>query len=379
MNCIRESPVQMFRRLLPVLLVVALCETTATNRAVAQIISGITPSSANAGSGGFVIAVSGSGFTSGSLVRLNRANGLQSLQTYFVNANLLLAGVSADDVASPGDLQINVANYAQHSTSNQVSLVVVGSGGSTPPPPPPPPPPPSGSGGGGCYGCVPGTPAPPPPPPPSGGGSSGGGSTTSPSGSNMLVTVTSPTLHESVVGKVTVTATATPTSKTDGGIVYWAVFDSGNLLWVDVHPDPSINVDLALSKGAHTLQVVAYDDSFTGSTATVPVTSSSAGNVVSWHACMYTQNGQQYQAMQFFPKQPVTGVLQSEMFYNSGCNPTQWTDQLNDVGQSMSFGTGFGYTFYFIHRPNLPGVSAVWTIGDQTSGCVNYNTAPACP
>jgi len=194
----------------------------------------------------------------------------------------------------------------------------------------------------------------------------------------MLVTVTSPAPHETAKGNVTVSATATQTNKTDGGIVFWAIFDSGNLLWVDVHPDPSITVDLALSKGAHTLQVVAYDDSYTGSTATIPLTSSTSGNVVSWHACMYKQNGQQYQAMQISPHQTVTGVLQSQMFWNSGCNPTQWTDQLNDVGQPMTFGTGFGYTYYFIHRADIPGVSAVWTIGNQSSGCVNYNTAPAC-
>jgi hypothetical protein len=194
----------------------------------------------------------------------------------------------------------------------------------------------------------------------------------------MLVTVTSPLLNESVNGEVTVIATAIQTSNTDGGIAYWAIFDAGNLLWIDINPDSTLNVELALSKGPHTLQVVAYDDSFTGSTATVPVNSGASGNTVSWQACIYTQNGQSYQAMRISPQQTLTGVLQSQMFWNSNCNPTQWTDQLNDVGATMTFGAGSGYIYYFIHRANIPGVSAVWTMGDQTSGCVNYITAPPC-
>jgi hypothetical protein len=194
----------------------------------------------------------------------------------------------------------------------------------------------------------------------------------------MLVTVTSPSRNQSVSGSVTVKATAAQTSKTDGSISIWAIFDGSNLLWVDENADSSISVDLALSKGAHSLRVVAYDDSFTGSTATVPVTSTTPGGTVAWHACMYTHNGEQYQAMQISPSQTLTGVLQSQMFSGSNCNPTQWTDQLNDVGQTMSFGAGSSFLYWFIHRADMSDVSAVWTMGDQTSGCVNYNTAPAC-
>jgi hypothetical protein len=194
----------------------------------------------------------------------------------------------------------------------------------------------------------------------------------------MLVTVTSPSKNQSVSGKVTITATAAPTSKTSGTIAFWAIFDSGNLLSIDLNPTLTLNVQLALSAGAHTLQVAAYDDSYTPSTATIPVEATVSGNVVSWHACIYTKNGQRYQAMKIAPRQTITGVLQSQMFWNSGCNPSQWTDQMNDVGTPMTFGAGSGYIFYFIHRANIPGVSAVWTMGNQTSGCVNYSTAPAC-
>lgn len=194
----------------------------------------------------------------------------------------------------------------------------------------------------------------------------------------MLVTVTSPTLNESVNGSVTIAATAAQTNNTDGSISSWAIFDGSKLMWVDENPDSSISVPLALSAGGHSIKVVAYDDSFTGSTATVPVNVTASGLTVAWHACVYTSNGQQYQAMQISPSQALTGVLQSQMFWNSNCNPTQWTDQLNDVGQTMSFGAGSSFLYWFIHRADMLGVSAVWTMGDQSSGCVNYNTAPPC-
>jgi hypothetical protein len=192
------------------------------------------------------------------------------------------------------------------------------------------------------------------------------------------VTVTSPSAHASVSGSVTIDATAEQTSNTNGAIASWAIYDGSNLLWVDENPDPSIDVSLALSSGAHSLAVVAYDDSATASTATVPVTATVSGLSVTWKACMYTTGGQQFQAMEISPSQQLTGVLQSEMFTGSNCKPANWTDQLNDVGQTMTFPAGSGWTYWFIHRPNMPGVSAVWTMGNQSSGCVNYASAPAC-
>jgi hypothetical protein len=156
------------------------------------------------------------------------------------------------------------------------------------------------------------------------------------------------------------------------------VFDGSDLLWIDGNPDPSINVNLALSSGAHTLRIVAYDDSTIGSTATVPVTSTSSGETVSWNACIYTQNGEQYQAMQISPSQTITGVLQSELFTGPNCNPIQWNDQGNDVGLPMTFGAGSSWLYWFIHRADMLDVSAVWTMGNQSSGCVNYSAAPPC-
>lgn len=377
-----------------------------TSCVVGQTVSALTPTSIAAGSGGFVLSIFGSGFDSDSIVQLHTPNGVQPLQTYFVNNGLLMAGISAINVKSSGTLQIDVANYATQSSSNLVEFEVTGSGstGSSS----------SGSGssssgssgsgsssgtgsgsgsgsgsssGSGCYGCY--TPA-PGSSSASGSGTSGsggsgssgsgssGGVVTSPSGSPLSVTVTSPSRNASVNGSVTIAARAEQTSNTDGSISSWAIYDGNNLLWVDENPDSSINVDLALSEGAHTLRVVAYDDSFTASTASLPVNTTASGLTVTWHACMVTRNGQQYQAMQISPKETLTGVLQSQMFWNSNCNPTQWTDQLNDVGQQMTFGAGSSFLYWFIHRADTPNVSAVWTMGDQSSGCVNYNAVPVC-
>ena len=200
----------------------------------------------------------------------------------------------------------------------------------------------------------------------------------SPSGSHLLVTVTSPTINQQVPGKVIIKATAQNTPLTNGGVAFWAIYESGNLVWFDVNPTTSINIPIAVTPGAHNFKIEAYDDSYTPSSASVPVNATSSGSEMTWHACMYTYQGQRMQAMKFFPKATMTGVLQSQLFTNAGCNPTQWNDQLNDYGTPMTVSSGSGYIYFFIHRPNISGVSAVWTFGNQTSGCVNYSTAPAC-
>ena len=230
----------------------------------------------------------------------------------------------------------------------------------------------SGSNGGSGGGSGPGGGS-------GGGPGSGPGVTTSPSGSDLAVTVTSPTPNQSLTGSATINATAADTSKTDGGIAFWGISDGSTLLWTDINPDSSINVNLALSQGAHDLNVTAFDEGGNPSTASVKVNSTSSGETVSWSACMYTSQGQRYQAMKMSSSATVTGVLQAEMFYGANCDPTQWTDQLNDLGSTLTLsGGGFGYTFYFIHRPDMANVSAVWTLGNQASGCVSYASAPAC-
>ena len=56
------------------------------------------------------------------------------------------------------------------------------------------------------------------------------------------------------------------------------------------------------------------------------------------------------------------------------CNPNQ-QDNLNDLGTLTGSG---GWSFWFSHHPNNKNTSAIWTIGNQSSGCVSYAAAPTC-
>ena len=318
-----------------------------TNLALSQRITTITPSSVAVGGKGFIVTVAGSNFDSSAKVRLHTVSGVVDLPTYFINTGLLMAGVTAAQIGKAATLPLDVLNTDTAKAAVPVSLYVVGSGGGG-----------GGTGGGGTGGG--GT----------GGGGTGGGTSTA-----LNVTVTSPTPNQTVGGSVTVRATATPAA----GIGYWAISDGTTLVWNDINPDPSITATLALSPGTHDLKVTAYNLAGTPKTVSVQVKSSSPGKTVSWTPCMYTEQGQQYQAMKMSSTVTVTGVLQSEMYNGPGCNPANWTDQLNDYGSTLTLpGGGWGYIFFFIHRANIKNVSAVWTLGSQSSGCVNYATVPAC-
>lgn len=87
----------------------------------APVISNISQTTVAAGSPSFVVAVNGSGFINGSVVRVNGAD----RQTIFVNGNQLLATIPASDVLNAGVLNITVFNLPPGGgTSNSVTLSV---------------------------------------------------------------------------------------------------------------------------------------------------------------------------------------------------------------------------------------------------------------
>lgn len=87
----------------------------------APVISSINPAAMLAGSPSFALAVNGSGFVNGSIVRVNNAD----RQTTFVNGNQLMATIPASDVLNAGTLSITVFNVAPGGgTSNSVTLPV---------------------------------------------------------------------------------------------------------------------------------------------------------------------------------------------------------------------------------------------------------------
>jgi hypothetical protein len=85
----------------------------------APLISGVTPSSVEAGGGDFILTMDGAGFTNGSVVQLNNV----SRPTTFVSPTRLTATISAADIAAAGTPQITVVNPSV-GVSNAATLTV---------------------------------------------------------------------------------------------------------------------------------------------------------------------------------------------------------------------------------------------------------------
>jgi hypothetical protein len=87
-----------------------------------EVVTVLSPGSATVGGVGFTLAVTGSNFTPGSVVRWNGS----PRPTTFVSAGLLTADISAADVAAPGSIQVSVFNPASGGGgSNVVTLTLV--------------------------------------------------------------------------------------------------------------------------------------------------------------------------------------------------------------------------------------------------------------
>ncbi len=89
-------------------------------------LTGIAPSSAAAGSGGFTLTATGSGFVNGSIVRWNGAD----RPTSFIGATQLTASIAAADVATAGTAQVTVFTPAPGGgTSASQTFTITGGGG----------------------------------------------------------------------------------------------------------------------------------------------------------------------------------------------------------------------------------------------------------
>lgn len=93
--------------------------TPVASSSTAPAVTGLVPSSRNAGSGGFELVVNGSGFTQGASVRWNGAG----RTTTFDSPSRLRATIPASDVAAPGAAQVTVVNTGG-SASGSRSFVV---------------------------------------------------------------------------------------------------------------------------------------------------------------------------------------------------------------------------------------------------------------
>jgi hypothetical protein len=91
---------------------------------------------------------------------------------------------------------------------------------------------------------------------------------------------------------------------------------------------------------------------------------------------MRSVNGQKHQAIDFTLSEGSRLPFNATLYFGANCYPNNWADQFG-FGQEVSFG-GFSYIFWFSDFPNQPNTSAIWTVGKQSSGCINYTAAPPC-
>jgi len=75
------------------------------------------------------------------------------------------------------------------------------------------------------------------------------------------------------------------------------------------------------------------------------------------------------------PAPPAQLPLEATLYIGTQtCNPAQ-QDNLDD--DETLTGSG-GWIFWFTNHPNKENTSAIWTFGNQSSGCVSYAKAPEC-
>jgi hypothetical protein len=106
------------------------------------------------------------------------------------------------------------------------------------------------------------------------------------------------------------------------------------------------------------------------------VTPVPAGLMVTWNTgCWYADSGHKYQAMSFQLTTPTPLPLEGSLYFVPDCSDSAGIDNLNDNGSTIPSG---GWTFWFIHHPDIMHSSAKWWIGNQYSVCINYDSAPDC-
>jgi hypothetical protein len=140
----------------------------------------------------------------------------------------------------------------------------------------------------------------------------------------------------------------------------------------------NVNVDSNVAAGSYPIRITAGDGSMTRTT-TLRLTvgdGSSSGAVGPLKGCTLKMNGHKYQAAEFTMNEAATVGFNGTLYFGATCNPNQWADQFG-FGNPLALG-GFGYTFWFSDFADQTNTSAIWTVGNQTSQCVDYSAAPDC-
>jgi hypothetical protein len=140
----------------------------------------------------------------------------------------------------------------------------------------------------------------------------------------------------------------------------------------------NVNVDSNVAAGKYSIKVIASDGSVTR-TATLRLTvgnGSSSSPVGPLTGCVLQMSGHKYQAVEFSMNEAATVDFNGTLYFGATCNPNQWADQFG-FGDPLTLG-GFSYTFWFTDFGDQMNTSAIWTVGNQTSQCVDYSVAPDC-
>jgi hypothetical protein len=140
----------------------------------------------------------------------------------------------------------------------------------------------------------------------------------------------------------------------------------------------NVSVDNTVAAGKYSIKITASDGSITrAATLTLTVSNgSSPGPVGPLTGCIHTMNGHKYQAVEFSMNQAATVDFNGNLYYGPTCDPNQQADEFG-YGTTINLG-GFGYTFWFKDFPDQLNTSAIWTVGNQKSQCVDYTVAPDC-
>ena len=179
-------------------------------------------------------------------------------------------------------------------------------------------------------------------------------------------------LTMNVTGATTVMVTASPCTPPDCTVNYG--YPSGTFLL-----NPSVTTTYTLKATNSGGTVWAMQKVVVGKYINKPPPIPPGLHVTWGGACWYEWKGQEYQAMPFdsqIPTPPGGLPIEGTLYWGStDCNGLTGTDNLNDFQTLVGSG---GLTVFFTNFPNTTGSSAIWTLGNQSSGCVNYELAPKC-
>ena len=139
-----------------------------------------------------------------------------------------------------------------------------------------------------------------------------------------------------------------------------------------------VSVGNTVAAGKYPIKITASDGSITRA-ATLQLTvgnGSSPGPVGTLTGCIRTISGRKYQAVKFSMNQAATVSFDAVLYYGPTCSPNQTADEFG-YGTPVNLG-GPGYIFWFGDFHDQLNTSAIWTIGNQKSQCVDYAVAPDC-